>query len=426
MNRSHYARGFSPLVVIIIIVALAAGGILVYQTVDITPITPALESQSDATSTTEGQVLQNENPVSDAGLTVFISYAYGLEFRLPASYTAVSNQYGVTDATQAEDFFFRQESDDYNNIPVLDVSTKPLPSGQTLRQFTQSIYSLNKDKNYVTTELKSGNYDGIAAYEFNIQTGYVVSGGSRLLDSSGGKVVLLYQNGKVFQFLQTGADTGLISILNSVKFNRAKFTGSQKTTSTYQNTEVGIRFEHPKTWVLKTNTQTGSRPQDGISGKYAEICDTQNGFCFVRFFSADYELHGMDNSGLTIFRGVTNRDQETLNRCPVLAVSCVKKKIAGKQAIDIVAAYKDEAAVWHTRRTVFVANPGAGYTGIALVVPLSSLNQSTQTSLPGSIEEKELYVQEASRRISAGTLSAEDKDFLAGLDTILSTFSFTQ
>ena len=53
MNRSHYARGFRPLVVIIIIVALAAGGILVYQTVDITPITPALEPQSDATSSTQ-------------------------------------------------------------------------------------------------------------------------------------------------------------------------------------------------------------------------------------------------------------------------------------------------------------------------------------------------------------------------------------
>jgi len=52
MNKSHYARGFAPLAVIIIIVALAATvGVLVYQTIDITPITPALEPQSDATST---------------------------------------------------------------------------------------------------------------------------------------------------------------------------------------------------------------------------------------------------------------------------------------------------------------------------------------------------------------------------------------
>jgi len=57
MNKSHYARGFAPLAVIIIIVALVAAGVLVYQTVDITPITPAPEQavQDNVTATNPSQ-----------------------------------------------------------------------------------------------------------------------------------------------------------------------------------------------------------------------------------------------------------------------------------------------------------------------------------------------------------------------------------
>ncbi len=149
----------------------------------------------------------------------FLSSFYNLEFTLPAGYFVESNQYGVTDAVRAESFFFRKESSNYGSVPVLDVSADlKLSSGQTLQQLAKSIYNMNKSKGYTTTDLKSGNYGGVTAYEFGLQSGYVNPDGGQLLDSPGGKVIFLYKNGKIFQFLQTGVDSGLTGILNSLKF----------------------------------------------------------------------------------------------------------------------------------------------------------------------------------------------------------------
>lgn len=150
---------------------------------------------------------------------VFVNIAHGLEFTIPSGYFVRSGDYDVTDATKAERLFFRKESSDYSEVPVLTLSTNlKLSSGQTSQQLAQSVFSMNKDKNYVTTNLKDGNYGDTVAYEFGLQSGYVSPNGGRLLDSSGGKVIFLYQNGKVFELLQTGSDSGLTSILNSLKF----------------------------------------------------------------------------------------------------------------------------------------------------------------------------------------------------------------
>lgn len=150
---------------------------------------------------------------------VFINNPYSLEFTLPSDYFVASNQYGVTDATKAEAFYFRKEPNNYNEIPVLDVSTNLEPSsGQNLNQFAQSIYLLNKDKNQVTTDLKQTSYGGTIAYEFGLQTAFNQPDGGRLLDFPGAKVVFLQHGGKTFKFLQTGDDSGLTSILNSLKF----------------------------------------------------------------------------------------------------------------------------------------------------------------------------------------------------------------
>ena len=264
MNKSHYARGFAPLAVIIIIVALVAAGVLVYQTVDITPITPAPEQA------------------------------------------------------------------------VQDNVTATNPSQNTEE--------------------------------------------------------------------------------------------SQKTTSTYQNTEVGIRFEYPKEWALQTSVRSGDGlPTSDIKGMIGKVCRSQDGeFCFIQLFSPDYQFYGMDHAGDIGFRGVTDNDKKMLALLRPLAISYIEKEIAGRQAIDITYTYKDEAAVWNTRRIVFITNPDAKFTGLAFAVPIRSLNKNTQTPLPGSKEEKEQYIQEVSQRIKSGSLSAGDKDFLAGLNTILSTLSFTQ
>jgi len=209
-------KGFANIILVVVIVILVgAVGYFAFvkKSGPITqqPTPTPTQTKTPAPTPTPTPISENKN--------TFVNNPYGLEFTLPSGYFIGSNHYGVTDATKAEAFFFRKESSNYNGVPVLDVSTNlKLSSSQTLQQLAQSVYDMNKGKNYVTTDLKSSNYGGVVAYEFGLQSGYTNPNGSQLLDSSGGKVVFLYQNGKVFQFLQTGADSGLTGILNSLKF----------------------------------------------------------------------------------------------------------------------------------------------------------------------------------------------------------------
>lgn len=164
------------------------------------------------------QILSTFRFSTSQNKNTFANNPYGLEFTIPSGYFVGSNHYGVIDASRAEAFYFRKESNIYSG-PVLDVSTNLEPSpGQNLNQFAQSIYLLNKDKNQVTTDLKQSSYGGIIAYEFGLQTAFSQPVGGQLLDLSGAKVVFLQHGGKTFKFLQTGADSGLTSILNSLKF----------------------------------------------------------------------------------------------------------------------------------------------------------------------------------------------------------------
>lgn len=158
-------------------------------------------------------------PTSQINGNIFVNNPYGMEFTLPNGYFIGSNHFGVTDPTMADAFLFRKESNNYDGIPVLSVrGDLKLSSKQTLQQLAQSIYDMNSASNYVTTDIKSSSYNGINAFEFGLQTAYTGIKGYQRLDSSGGKVVFMYKNDKVFRFLQTGADSGLTNILNSLKF----------------------------------------------------------------------------------------------------------------------------------------------------------------------------------------------------------------
>ena len=215
MNTNQ--KGFANIILVVVIVILVgAVGYFAF----VKKSEPVIQQSTPTTTPTKTPVSPTPTPTpTPQNKNTFVNNPYGLEFTLPSGYFVGSNHYGVTDATKAEAFFFRKESSNYSGVPVLDVSTNlKLSSGQTLQQLAQSVYDMNKSKNYVTTDLKGGSYGGVAAYEFGLQSGYTNTNGGQLLDSSGGKVVFLYQNGKVFQFLQTGADSGLTSILNSLKF----------------------------------------------------------------------------------------------------------------------------------------------------------------------------------------------------------------
>jgi hypothetical protein len=148
----------------------------------------------------------------------FFNTSFGMEFTLPTDYVVRSNHYGITDPTKAEAFYFVKESNSYTNV-TLDVSENlKSSSGQTLQQLAQSIYEMNKAKNYTTSKIENSSYGDTNAYEFNLQTAYIDSNGGKLLESSGGKVVFLQHGGKIYKFLLAGADSGLTNILNSLKF----------------------------------------------------------------------------------------------------------------------------------------------------------------------------------------------------------------
>ncbi|MBI2096278.1 MAG: hypothetical protein HYT43_01430 [Candidatus Taylorbacteria bacterium] len=227
-------KGFANIILVIVIVILvgAVGYFaLVKKSPEVTQqtntLTPTNNQQNSQPSPTQTQtpkypIHTPKSPTptpTPQNKNVFVNSPYGLDFTLPNGYLVGSNHYGVTDASKAEAFYFRKESNNYSNVPVLDVSTNLEPSsGQTLNQFAQSIYSLNKDKNQVTTDLKQTNYGGTVAYEFGLQTAISYPVGGQLLDLSGAKVVFLQHGGKTFKFLLTGADSGLTNILNSLKF----------------------------------------------------------------------------------------------------------------------------------------------------------------------------------------------------------------
>lgn len=213
--------------------------------------------------------------------------------------------------------------------------------------------------------------------------------------------------------------------VKSVDLGNVGYDDTGSITKKFTDPNLKVSFRYPSSWNLKTNFQIGFGPKDGIQGKYGEICRTQdNEFCFAKFYSSDYTFYGMDSSGQTIFLGVGEQANTILGRCPSLAISCEQKRINGRQTIDIVSAYKDESGTLRTRRLVFISDPNATYTGIALMIPLNSLDKKTLTALPGSIAEKELYVKEVSDRIKVGNLTSAEKDFMAGMDMILKTFSF--
>ncbi len=154
-----------------------------------------------------------------AGWQTFTSSTLNITMKYPDTYFVQSNQFGVTDPMQANALFFRKTSDDYSGVPSLDISTSlTLASGQNLQQLAQSIYDSNHAKDYSTTSLTTTSYDGNTAYEFGLQTGYTDPNGGRLLDAAGGKVVILQQAGTIFTFLQTGTDSVLAQILQSLKF----------------------------------------------------------------------------------------------------------------------------------------------------------------------------------------------------------------
>lgn len=175
-------------------------------------VTPVVSSESATVVTIPALDDQAEDK------NLFINSQQGLQFVLPSGYSVNSNTYGVTDPAKAESFFFRRITTNYDGVPLLDVSANhELAGGQTFAQFVQSIYDLNKSKNYVTTVLTKTNKEDAISYEFGLQNGYIDAIGSKTIDSIGGKVVFIYKGGKIFKFLQTGNDINLDSILKGVK-----------------------------------------------------------------------------------------------------------------------------------------------------------------------------------------------------------------
>lgn len=157
----------------------------------------------------------------------YINTKLDLQFTLPNNYFVNSNDYGVTDPTKAENFFFKRKSENYIGVPSLAVSSAlKLSTGQTLNQLVQSIYNMNKAKNYTIGDLRMNeetNYGGLAVYEFDLQTGYVNNLSDYGLSvSTKGKVMFMNYNGKVLEFMQTGSDVGLDAILSSVRFLELK------------------------------------------------------------------------------------------------------------------------------------------------------------------------------------------------------------
>ncbi len=187
--------------------------------------------------------------------------------------------------------------------------------------------------------------------------------------------------------------------------------------SVFQDQELGIYFKYPKTWDLLTKTHGPSKDTDGYWATISNANDDDD-LEYISIYSKDYEFHGMPTSG------TIGPSRSILTRCPSLAISCKKFTISGRHGIDIVEAYKDEAGFLNTRRVVYLSNPTGKYSVIILRAILRSLAQQTGTALPGTIEEKELYVSKVSTLLENGSLSPAERDRLTGLDTILSTLSF--
>lgn len=151
--------------------------------------------------------------------SVFTNDFYGMTFQVPDGYIIGSGEYGVDDPAKAEAFSFRKKSDNYSGVPILGVDDNlKLPTDQTFDQFINSIYEVNKDEGSASTDLKKSEYDGVPAYEFGINHSYTNPNGGQLLDSLGGKIVFMYKDQRVLEFLQTGYDPNLSDILKSLKF----------------------------------------------------------------------------------------------------------------------------------------------------------------------------------------------------------------
>lgn len=213
-------NGFNIAAIIIVIAAIAVfGGFFGYQYLKLQNIQEEAKAPAVESPVTPSAQIQSSQENDKSNKNIFVNNPYHLQFTLPDNYFVGSNDFGIVDPAEAEAFFFRRESNNYSAIPTLDVSTKmKLSPGQTMEQLAQTIYDVNKAKNYVTTNLKGDNYSGVDAYEFSLQTGYNDLSGYQLIEFAGARVVFLYRNGKVFRFLQTGNDSDLTSILNSMKF----------------------------------------------------------------------------------------------------------------------------------------------------------------------------------------------------------------
>ena len=214
------SKGFAQIIYIVIIAALlAAVGYLVLKPKQI--IAPEKNNQeSEQKQGDNNQRQEQKQEVQQPEENVFTNTVFEMQFILPDGYFALSNSFGIDDASKASAFYFRKESSNYSKVPILDIATHmKLSAGQTLKEFAEVVYEMNKSKNQVTTDLQTANYGNIQSYEFGIKNAFNDPSGGQLLDSAGGKVVFLYRNGQLFEFLQTGADSGLEGILKSLDFN---------------------------------------------------------------------------------------------------------------------------------------------------------------------------------------------------------------
>lgn len=147
-------------------------------------------------------------------INLFINDKHGLQLQLPTGYMAKSEQYGVTDAKAAEAFVISKS----NAPPSLHISTDlVLPTDKRFDQFIQTIFQMNKDAGYTSSDFKRASYGGVTAYGFDLKTGYKDTNGGQLLDEAGGKVVFLMRNNKILRFLRNGVDTELDRTLNSLQ-----------------------------------------------------------------------------------------------------------------------------------------------------------------------------------------------------------------
>jgi len=184
---------------------------------------PAVSEKIDSTTTTpETTTTQPGTQETKQAGNTYTNTVHNVTFTLPTGYTTGSQSFGITDSTKAGIFSIQKEAPNYSDTKNLIIRADlKLKTGQTVKQLAQSIYEINKSKNQTTTSFTETTIDGLPAYQFGLKNGYTSDemGSGQQVAASGAKVIYFEQNSKVFEFLQTGADAGLDSVVKSTNFN---------------------------------------------------------------------------------------------------------------------------------------------------------------------------------------------------------------